>query len=190
MTKQPTIHCIMDSAHGIYIPQNFAEEYLTDLRQWSGVSKDDRATLLVGPDHESYWDAWCNVLDNAEHKTTGSTLYQDGDLFIIEPFAIGDPEDVVDVIKEAATVAMERCKQALSAADWSLHHGSNSGGVSMSFEDALQTIRDTIESVADSVNLPPYIWSDFGPWEECTVDVESEIRTHLSGYYRELMEYV
>jgi hypothetical protein len=43
---------------------------------------------MAGPDHADYWDAWSNVLDNAEwDEGSGPTEYkcwrleQDGDLF-------------------------------------------------------------------------------------------------------------
>jgi len=72
--------CILDSARGIYIPQNFAE--LINPEDWTGIDAEDLDVLKTGPDHESYWDAWQNLLDCAESKN-GAVLYQDGDLFLI-----------------------------------------------------------------------------------------------------------
>jgi hypothetical protein len=67
-------------ARGIYIPQHFAESYNSE--QWNPIDADDLAILLHGPEHESYWDAWCEVLDSAE-TICGGSLHQDGDLWVI-----------------------------------------------------------------------------------------------------------
>jgi hypothetical protein len=67
---------------GIYIPQHFAHSYDRDM--WNPIDADDLAILLHGPEHESYWDAWQDVLDDAE-TICGGTLHQDGDLWVIWP---------------------------------------------------------------------------------------------------------
>jgi len=70
--------------HGIYIPQYFAESIKPECL--SGVSSEDMAILLAGPDHEEYWDAWDVVGNNATlTDSNGVTfyLYQDGDLWLI-----------------------------------------------------------------------------------------------------------
>ena len=70
--------------HGIYIPQYFAES--VNREKLSGVSSEDMHILLVGPDHEYYWDTWCDVCDHAKlTDSSGVTfyLYQDGDLWLI-----------------------------------------------------------------------------------------------------------
>jgi hypothetical protein len=69
-------------ARGIYIPQHFGEYHDRDL--WNPIDSDDLAILLHGPEHESYWDAWCDVLDSAE-TTCGGSLHQDGDLWVVWP---------------------------------------------------------------------------------------------------------
>jgi hypothetical protein len=74
------VECFLDSARGIYIPQNFAE--VIDAADWTGIDGGDLDVLKSGPDHESYWDAWQSVLDHAEAKD-GATLHQDGDLFLV-----------------------------------------------------------------------------------------------------------
>jgi hypothetical protein len=64
------------------------------LSQWSGIDADDVAILETGPDHEQYWDAWQDVLDNAtwtDGKNTW-TLYQDGDLFAVCPELMDNDE--------------------------------------------------------------------------------------------------
>jgi hypothetical protein len=73
------VSCFLDSARGIYIPQNFAESI--DAKDWTGIDAEDLDVLRAGPDHTSYWDAWQNVLDSAETKD-GAVLHQDGDLFL------------------------------------------------------------------------------------------------------------
>ena len=73
---------LLDGARGVYIPQNFVEEF--DLTKWEGVDQDDIDTLLKGPDEEWYWDAWDKVLNNATHTDDHGNvwhLYQDGDLW-------------------------------------------------------------------------------------------------------------
>jgi hypothetical protein len=73
-----------DNARGVFIPQYFAEcvqrEYVT------GVSKEDYDVLLAGPDHEHYWEAWADVVDNAtiNDPVMGPCyLYEDGDLWVV-----------------------------------------------------------------------------------------------------------
>jgi hypothetical protein len=73
-----------DSSRGVYIPQYFAENVRREYV--SGVSDEDYATLKAGPDHEHYWDAWADVLDNAkimEPKVGECYLHQDGDLWVV-----------------------------------------------------------------------------------------------------------
>lgn len=73
--------CIADSSAGIYIPQYFAESINVD--QWKYLDSEDMEILKAGPDHESYWDAWDSVLNNAE-TLDGRVLWQDGDLWVID----------------------------------------------------------------------------------------------------------
>ena len=76
-----------DSAHGVYIPQYFAESinrYTIPLfTDW--VS--DLDTLCKGPDEEFYWDIWSDVLDRLtvydRDSGTSYRLYQDGDLWLV-----------------------------------------------------------------------------------------------------------
>lgn len=76
-----TIECLLDDGRGIYIPQYFAQNMTLDLL--SGVDDDVWPILRSGPEHESYWDAWDEVLLSAVVTKTGETFYQDGDLFIV-----------------------------------------------------------------------------------------------------------
>jgi|SRR5690606_27013311 len=75
------IHFI-NSAHGVYIPQVFAE--IVNRELVSGVNDYDWKTINDGPDNEWYWEAWDNVLNNAtiKHDDVDYQLYEDGDLFL------------------------------------------------------------------------------------------------------------
>ena len=74
-----------DSNRGVYIPQFFAESVKRDCV--TGVSEEDFATLLSGPDAEFYWETWERVTNNATltDPTNGKIfyLYQDGDLWMV-----------------------------------------------------------------------------------------------------------
>jgi hypothetical protein len=75
------IKLLLDDHRGIYIPQNFADEFKLEL--FGGINADDIETLKAGPDHEWYWEAWQSVLDNATFQEDGHEwrLLQDGALF-------------------------------------------------------------------------------------------------------------
>lgn len=88
MNTNSTIELLLDDARGIYIPQAFYEGF--DFGEW-GLNVSDY-TELSSPDNEGYWDAWDELLQNAEHhvKPTeneefGHTwrLEQDGCLFAV-----------------------------------------------------------------------------------------------------------
>jgi hypothetical protein len=81
--KEPAVILLFDSARGIYIPQNFAEEIQREYV--SGVDAETYETLAAGPDGEWYWEAWQDVLDNAVLTIGGDEymLYQDGDAWAL-----------------------------------------------------------------------------------------------------------
>ena len=74
------IECICDSDRGIYQGQSLAENL--NLTEW-GIKQSDIDILLEGPDHEEYYDAWQDVIDNASKMIDGKEwrLHQDGDTF-------------------------------------------------------------------------------------------------------------
>lgn len=75
------IHCIIDGALGIYVPQKFAQNF--DMPAW-GVSVENAEILRVGPDHEFYWDTWDDVLRDASLTDPSGQVWeltQDSDLF-------------------------------------------------------------------------------------------------------------
>lgn len=72
---------------GVYIPQHFAESMKPS--QWRYIKDSDMDILKAGPDHSEYWDAWQDILDNAE-TIDGRILHQDGDLWVIDADAARD----------------------------------------------------------------------------------------------------
>ena len=73
---------LLNSARGIYIPQNFVECF--DADEWH-LSQHD-VNELSDPNNEFYWDAWNSVLDTAyfvDEEGNKWTLFQDGDLWAI-----------------------------------------------------------------------------------------------------------
>jgi hypothetical protein len=73
---------LLDGNRGVYIPKNFVEDF--DLTAWEGIDAEDVA-ICKDPDHEHYWDAWCQITDHATFTKHGETwtLYQDGDLWAL-----------------------------------------------------------------------------------------------------------
>ena len=76
------IEILASDGMGIYLPMYFAE-YHAD--SWDNIMSEDIATLLEGPDHAEYWEAWDSVLDMAQRMDGDYryTLHQDGDLFAV-----------------------------------------------------------------------------------------------------------
>ncbi len=73
---------LVDGCRGVYAPQAFARGYG---EAW-GVSPEDMAVLLKGPDHEDYWETWEGVWMNATLNRDGRTwhLHCDyGDIFAV-----------------------------------------------------------------------------------------------------------
>lgn len=77
----PAVSLLIDSCHGIYVPQRFINNF--DLSLWQGISEENKAILSEGPDNEYYWEAWDEVLDRATFSQDGNVwrLDQDGDLW-------------------------------------------------------------------------------------------------------------
>ena len=71
---------ILDSSRGVYIPQVFAETI--DWNMLDNWNEEQKAILLAGPYHESYWDVWNEILDNCE-TVDGGKLHQDGDVWVV-----------------------------------------------------------------------------------------------------------
>lgn len=76
------IMLLVGDSYGIYIPQTFLEFAHPD---WAGIKAGDAMIIGKGPEHEHYWDAWTEILNNATFTTiTEHTyrLHQDGDLWM------------------------------------------------------------------------------------------------------------
>ena len=71
--------CIIDGSHGIYVPQRFAQLY------GAQVSASLLKELQAGPDSETYWEAWEDVLNTSKIIIDGMiySLAQDSDVFAI-----------------------------------------------------------------------------------------------------------
>jgi hypothetical protein len=78
MTTYTTL--LISDRHGVYIPQVFAETI--DWNALDNWNEDQKSILLDGPDNESYWDAWQEILDNCE-TVDGGRLHQDGDVWVV-----------------------------------------------------------------------------------------------------------
>ena len=83
------LELLINSAAGIYIPEEFINSRLTwQLKQIKDQTADDTIEIIKdGPDHEAYWDCWDEVL-NVEFimPNTGKriTLHQSGDLWAVK----------------------------------------------------------------------------------------------------------
>lgn len=77
---------LLNSARGIYIPRDFAQDFNFEEDGWQGVSQEDRE-FLSDPENDWYRETWDSVLDNAHyiHKESGKVyhLHQDGDLWAV-----------------------------------------------------------------------------------------------------------
>ena len=89
MKREAKMQLYSDSARGVYIPQHFAESIrrecvtgidLADLDYLADVEKNMA--------DDGYWDVWQDICDHAvvtdQSDGTVYTLYQDGDLWLVE----------------------------------------------------------------------------------------------------------
>lgn len=77
------VSILLSDARGIYIPRDFAQGF--DVKEW-GLDPDSwEVQTCEDPDNLLYWDAWEQIINNAEYHKDGNVwrLYQDGDLFAI-----------------------------------------------------------------------------------------------------------
>jgi hypothetical protein len=91
--------CIVDGSWGIYVPQRFCERY----KKIDSVSQDDWDICLFGPEHELYWEAWDEILNDWTFEETDSNggvwkiyISQDGDLFQCREFVRAEGRDDID----------------------------------------------------------------------------------------------
>jgi hypothetical protein len=87
-----TIILLIDEVAGIYIPRNFYQHF--DFSHW-GLNRAEYSDLS-SPENEHYWDAWDEVLRDAEHHDEGGhvwSLYQDGSLFAVRTDHVFEGEE-------------------------------------------------------------------------------------------------
>lgn len=80
------IKLLVDSAHGVYVPAVFVEQF--DLEKWDVAHLKDDIEECSDPENDWYWDSWQTIMENAEFiDENGNTwrLYQDGDLWAYCP---------------------------------------------------------------------------------------------------------
>lgn len=75
--------CLIDANRGIYIPKIFAQRYTQYCV--NGICQEQIDILLSGPDHDEYWNAWEEVVNEVEFLFDGTlcTLYENNDLFAV-----------------------------------------------------------------------------------------------------------
>lgn len=187
LTKSNPMEMLVDSHHGQYIPQIFAETIKRELFA-NSISAEDFEIIAAGPDHESYWDAWDSILNSAE-TADGVSLWQDGDLWAVNWSLIGDAEEIADIGSQALEL-FNSCDQrrGLIGELWAaLRDGPTAGRWT---SDMLSALRDQVESVSDRITdqLPMYYSTDFGIAErdfdvEQLLIAESQALTEISKYW-------
>ena len=147
---------MMSDSHGVYIPHHVVDD-MTD--QWQGVSDEDRAICLAGPDHDAYWDAWDSILNNAYYIDDNGnkyTLSQDGDCWAICPQLMTNEEhaNFFDEMKPAPDDAYEyqvcdNCIIALANDDYSGMHGADALAVESGLDELHAQYKQVIPDGAE-----------------------------------------
>lgn len=186
LTRENPLELMVDSRHGQYVPQVFAE---TVRREMFGdsISAKDFEIISAGPDAEFYWDAWDSIMNSAE-TTDGVTLWQDGDLWAVNWSLIGDSDDIADIGEMALTKLLksESTRELIGELHAALMHGPDAGRWS---QEMLTELRERVELVADQIadQLPMYYRTDFGIAER-DFDVE-EMLIAESDELRAISQY-
>lgn len=81
---------LLSDSHGVYIPKLWADELSEEEAESFGVSWESVLICQSGPDAESYWEAWQEILDSAEWDEDGVewSLHQSGDLWRVRVDAV------------------------------------------------------------------------------------------------------
>ena len=83
---KPEMLLWLSDARGQYIPRDFASSFVDRTKHVTGVDDETWSILEAGPDHESYWDAWTDVCDNAkiaDERGNVYSIWQDGDCWLV-----------------------------------------------------------------------------------------------------------
>ena len=187
LTRRNPFELLVDSRHGQYVPQVFAETVRRELFGET-ISAEDWAILEAGPEHESYWDCWHDVLSSAE-TDDGVSLWQDGDLWAVDWSLIGDQYEIAE-IGEIALAEFNKCDQRrglLGELYSALMDGPSFGRWN---SEMLSTLRDMVQQIADRITdqLPMYYSTDFGIAErdfdvEKMMIAESKALSAISQYW-------
>lgn len=90
------VSLLLDDCRGIYIPRDFVEGFRINEDQAPTWKVEDLEAIEIckDPEHEYYWDAWQDILDNATFTENGNTwcLYQDGAVWALCPELMDDEE--------------------------------------------------------------------------------------------------
>jgi len=84
--KKPEL--LVDSHHGVYIPQVFCQSYQQYITNFDEI-KEDFNICLLSPESEHYFDAWDNLINRVKltndkgEKFTIGYLYDESDLWAI-----------------------------------------------------------------------------------------------------------
>lgn len=79
-----SVSLLLDDCRGTYIPRDFVTGFKIigidgETEGWANIEPGD-VEVCKDPDHEWYWEAWQDILDNATYTEDGHTwqLMQDG----------------------------------------------------------------------------------------------------------------
>ena len=88
------LECIVDGAHGVFVPMVFAQTVSRALLSGVTVETLDYLAKEESVEDDGFWDAWGSVLNNARITHNGKIyhLHQDGDLFAIDWVNLTDEE--------------------------------------------------------------------------------------------------
>lgn len=187
LTKNNPFEMLVDSHHGIYVPQVFAETVRRDLFGET-ISAEEWDILAAGPDHPQYWECWHDVEMSAE-TADGISLYKDGDLWAVNWSLIGDQDDIAEIGSQALAefISCDQRRGLLGELWASLRDGPSFGRWS---DDMLSCLKNMVELVADQIadQLPMYYRTDFGIAErdfdvEQMLISESEALKAISKYW-------
>ena len=148
LTRENPFELLVDSHHGQYIPQVFAETVRRDLFGDS-ISAEDFEIISAGPDQEHYWDAWDSILNSAE-TNDGVTLWQDGDLWAVNWSLIGDSDEIADIGEMALSKLLESesSRELIGELYSALMDGPGAGRWT---QELLTELRELVELVADQI---------------------------------------